>query len=177
MKLAIISDSHDQVWNLRIALDALRGEAELLIHCGDLCSPFIVPMLSNGFDGPVHAVFGNNDADKFRIERLAGKLPSVHIEGESWLTELEGVKIAVQHFDDLARPLAESARYDLVCFGHNHKLEVDRVGSTWLINPGAIMGYRPGAGADVDPTFVVFDTEDGKPTVWRIVDGVVSPDF
>jgi putative phosphoesterase len=176
MKIGVISDSHDQVWNLRVALKALNGEADLLIHCGDLCSPFIVPMLAQDFDGPVHAVFGNNDADRFRIERLAAKSGQVQIEGEAWLTGIEGVKIAVQHFDDLARPLAESGRYDLVCFGHNHRLEVDRVGDSWLINPGAIMGYAPGAGSDVEPTFVVFDTDIGEPTIWRIVNGVASRD-
>jgi putative phosphoesterase len=176
MKIGIISDSHDHVWNLRIALRALRPEVDLLIHCGDLCSPFIVPIIASGFDGPVHSVFGNNDADRYRLQVQAGRASSFTLEGESWFPELGGMRIAVQHFDSLARPLAESGRFDLVCFGHNHRFEIDRVGSTWLVNPGAILGYDPVAGSDVDPTFVVFDTERRmSPTIWSIEAGTARP--
>ena len=105
MRIGILSDSHDHVWNLRIALHALDEEADLLIHCGDLCSPFIVPLLARHFDGPIHAVFGNNDADKYRLERAAAKTERVTLEGESWLPELGGKRWAVQHFPELAPPL------------------------------------------------------------------------
>jgi putative phosphoesterase len=176
MKIGILSDSHDQVWNLRAALAALDREAQLLIHCGDLCSPFIVPLLAEGFGGPVHAVFGNNDADRYRLQLQAARSERVRLEGESWLGELGGKRFAVQHFDDLARPLAASGEFDVVCFGHNHRLEVERVESTWLINPGTILGWDPGARADVDPTFVVFDTERNQPTIWRIRDGIAAPE-
>ncbi len=40
MKLAILSDTHDNVWALRVALTHL-SRAEAVIHCGDLCSPFM----------------------------------------------------------------------------------------------------------------------------------------
>lgn len=175
MKIGIISDSHDQVWNLRVALEALRAEADLLIHCGDLCSPFIIPLLTSGFNGPIHAVFGNNDGDRFRLQMQAERAPGVTLEGESWYPDLAGTRIAVQHFDSVARPLAESGCFDLVCFGHNHRLEIDQVGSTWLVNPGAILGYDPAAGSDVAPTFVVFDTEIGRPTVWSLEEGTALP--
>ena len=174
MKIGILSDSHDQVWNLRVALRALREEADVLVHCGDLCSPFVVPLLARGFAGPVHAVFGNNDADRFRLERLAAASGTVRLEGESWLTELAGVRIAVKHFPELADPLVASGGFDLVCYGHDHRLSVQRVENAWRINPGAIMGYDPAAGRDVDPTFVVFDCDRDEAVVWRIRDGVAQ---
>jgi putative phosphoesterase len=174
MRIGILSDSHDHVWNLRAALRALRERADVLIHCGDLCSPFIVPILVKEFPGPAHAVFGNNDGDRYRLQRQAAKTDRVRIHGEAFFEELDGKRFAVQHFDDLAGPLAECGRYDVVCFGHNHRTEVRRVGSTWLINPGTILGYQPVGREDVDPTFVVYDTSQDRPQTWRIRDGEVS---
>lgn len=175
MRIGILSDSHDHVWNLRVAVDALAGSADVLVHCGDLCSPFIVPILA-AFPGPVHAVFGNNDADRYRLERNAAKTENVTLHGESFLGELGGKRIAVQHFHDLAPALAASGRYDLVCFGHDHRHLVRREGEAWLINPGAILGWQPADGTDVDPTFVVLDTEADRPVTWRIRDGRAAPD-
>ena len=78
---------------------------------------------------------------------------------------------AVHHFDDVARPLAESGRFDVVCFGHNHRYEVERAGKTVLINPGPILGYQPVGTEDVPPTFVVFDTETGRVETWQLREG------
>jgi hypothetical protein len=56
MKIGILSDIHDNLWNLRAALGGL-GEADALICCGDLCSPFVVGLLAEGFPGrPIHVV-------------------------------------------------------------------------------------------------------------------------
>src|SRR5579883_2882184 len=76
MKIAILSDIHDNVWKLEAALKQMQ-EAELLICCGDLCSPFIVGLLADGFpQRPLHIVFGNNDADLFRITQNANRYPN-----------------------------------------------------------------------------------------------------
>ena len=78
MKIAIISDIHDNVWNLRAAmhwLASLQGDeaAQELICCGDLCSPFVLSLLANGFSGPIHAVAGNNEGDWRQIMINAAK--------------------------------------------------------------------------------------------------------
>lgn len=139
MKVGIISDIHDNIWKLASALRALRG-ADLLICCGDLCSPFVVDRLAGGFPGPIHVVFGNNDGDRYRITRKASGHDHLHLHGEFVELELDGQRFAVNHFDDVGRGLAGSGVYDVVCFGHNHLYEVARVGKTLLINPGEIMG-------------------------------------
>ena len=48
MRVAILSDIHDNVWSLSAALGAV-SEADALICCGDLCSPFIIHQLGRGF--------------------------------------------------------------------------------------------------------------------------------
>ncbi|MEZ5064081.1 MAG: metallophosphoesterase [bacterium] len=169
MRVAILSDSHDHVWNLRAAMAALPGVADVILHCGDLCAPFIVPMLAAA-GRPVHVVFGNNDADRFRQQALAARSGHVTLHGESALLELGGKRFAMQHFDALARPLAESGRFDVVCYGHDHVRLAERVGACWLLNPGAIMGWRPGVG-DVEATFLIYDTETDAPVWWRVSGG------
>ena len=127
MHIGILSDIHDHLGNLAAAIGFLNGlSADALICCGDLCSPFVVDELKK-FHGPVHIVFGNNDADLFRITRKCDDRVQAH--GELLEIELGGRKIAVNHFDNIARPIAHSGLFDLVCFGHNHRISLARVGS------------------------------------------------
>ena len=73
MKIAVLSDVHDHVWNLQAALASL-DDTEALLYCGDLCSPFVVGLLAEGFQNrPIEIVFGNNDGDLFRIAQNAAK--------------------------------------------------------------------------------------------------------
>ena len=158
MRLAIVSDIHDNLWNLAAAMQVMRS-ADVLLCCGDLCSPFVIDELAS-FPGPVHIVFGNNDADLYRITAKAAKKPNCHIHGELFHDTFDGRRLAMNHFDYLARPIAKSGDYDVVCFGHNHEFEVSRQASALLINPGPIMGakFTSGKWQDTAATFVVYDT-------------------
>jgi putative phosphoesterase len=158
MRIAILSDIHDNLWNLAAAVRFVQ-DTELLICCGDLCSPFVIDELVK-FTNPIHIVFGNNDADLYRITSKALKKPACHVHGELFESTLDGQRFAVNHFDYLSRPMAKSGNYDVVCFGHNHELEIGREGSCVLINPGPIMGAKFSSGnwEDVTPSFVIYDT-------------------
>jgi putative phosphoesterase len=169
MRVAVISDIHDNLWNLASAIEYASGAADALICCGDLCSPFVMDELAR-FPGPVDIVFGNNDADLFRITRKASDRVRVH--GEFFETVLDGKRVAVNHFDYLAKPIAASGIYDIVCYGHNHEFSVARVGRTLAINPGPIMGARfPGKWVDVAPTFVIVEPQSEKVEAFRIQAG------
>jgi hypothetical protein len=160
MRLAVLSDIHDNIWKLAAALEAVAF-CDVLICCGDLCSPFIVHQLGRGFAGPIHIVFGNNDADLFRITANAQKYPRIRIHGEFFRAEFDGKAVAAVHYDNIARPLALSGEFDLVAFGHNHVYEIARTGRALLVNPGPIMGAKFGPGGestDVASTFVIYDT-------------------
>jgi len=161
MRLAILSDIHDNVWKLDAALALLRG-ADAMICCGDLCSPFIVHQLGRGFAGPIHVIFGNNDGDLFRITANAAKYPQIKIHGEMLRGEFGGKRIAANHYDNIARAIAASGEYDVVCYGHNHVYDVSRIGRTLAINPGAVMGATfaaDGSRMDVASTCVIYDTD------------------
>jgi len=158
MRIAILSDIHDNLWNLAAAVAAVQN-ADALICCGDLCSPFVIDELAK-FHQQVHIVFGNNDADLYRITGKALKTPNVKVYGELFQTKFDNVRFAVNHFDYLARPMAKSGEYDVVCFGHNHEFEISNTTSCLLINPGPIMGakFSNGKWQDVTPTFVIYET-------------------
>jgi hypothetical protein len=159
MKIAIISDIHDHIQNLRAA-SRLAQNAEAMICCGDLCSPFIVDELAKGFaDRDIHIVFGNNDADLFRITKKAVAYPQLKLYGEFAELNLAEKKIAVTHFDNIGRALAHSDHYDVVCFGHNHQFEITTSGRSLIINPGEIMGELTGAA-----TLVMYDSKRHEAT-------------
>lgn len=168
MRIAILSDIHDNLWNLAVAIRAI-GEADALVCCGDLCSPFVIDELAK-FGKEVHTVFGNNDADLYRITSKAMKTEQVRVHGELFQNSFDGRRFAVNHFDYLARPMAKSGDYDVVCFGHNHELEIARQAQCLLINPGPIMGakFSSGRWEEVIPSFAVYDTASDRATVFGI---------
>lgn len=163
MKVAILSDIHDHIWQLQAVLKSSEVQAcEALICCGDLCAPFVVAMLGNLFPGPIHIVFGNNDADTFRMTSIAlTKFPQrLFLHGEYAALSLGEASFAVNHFDNIAKDLAESGKHDWVLFGHNHRASLHVIGRTKLVNPGAIMGMAlgPNGPEPVAHSFCVIDT-------------------
>jgi uncharacterized protein len=171
MKIAVLSDVHDHVWNLRRALAAL-DEAETLVFCGDLCSPFVIPLLADGFAGrPVHVVFGNNDGDLYRIADSAAKTTNVNLHGELFSGELGGLRVAANHYPAIAASLADAGAFDLVCYGHDHRYAVTERSDALLVNPGTLLGYDPGARADVPATFLIVDTQTRAVAAHRIGHG------
>ena len=155
MLVAVLSDSHDHILNLRRALRlaAERGAAAV-IHCGDLVAPFMLRELA-AFGGPVHIVFGNNEGDILLHTRVAAELPSLTLHGLLGQIELGGRRLAFTHILELARPLAASGQFAAVFFGHTHTAHTERVGGCLLLNPGDVMGK------DAQPSFVLYDTGTG----------------
>lgn len=157
MKIAVLSDIHDNIWNLEAALHQVRGlEAEVLLFLGDFCAPFTLAQIAEGFGGPVHVVFGNNDGDLFLLSKVAARHPHVTLHGQLAELELGGRKIALNHYPDISLRLAESGAYDAVFSGHDHQRYVHRIGRALWANPGEIMG-RFG-----QPGFGVYDTGGGE---------------
>lgn len=141
MKIAVLSDSHDNIWKLAQAMPHL-AQADAVIHCGDLIAPFIIKRLAAGIRQPVHVVWGNNDGDKRLLTKFAEEAGNITIHGDFADLALGGVRIAVTHYPGIARPLAASEQYDLVCYGHDHTAHEEQVGQTLLLNPGEVMGMN-----------------------------------
>jgi putative phosphoesterase len=157
MRVAVISDIHDNIWNLEKALRGIaQAGAHVLICCGDFCAPFSLKQIAESFAGPIHVVFGNNDGDPLLLSRVAGQYGGrVTLHGLYVELELEGRQVAAIHYPEIARRIAQAGVFDLVLYGHDHKRHSEQVGHTLLANPGEVMG-RWGA-----PTFALYDTETG----------------
>jgi hypothetical protein len=154
MRIAVLSDIHDHLENLHRALQLVHG-AEALLCCGDLCAPFTLRALAEGFAGPVHVVRGNNDGDMLLMARVAQQMGNVTLHGEHGEVALAGRKIALVHYPRLAEGLAALGDYDLVCHGHDHVARSVLVGRTLLLNPGEIMGWKG------RKSCAVYDSETG----------------
>lgn len=146
MRIAIISDTHDNIPNLRAAVTYCNAYGvTTIIHCGDLISPFMLPVLAE-FGGAVHLIYGNNAGDQHLISQRCGTaLPTLTHHGVLGAIEAGGLKIAFTHYPEMARGLASQGRFDVVCCGHNHRYGIERHGDCLLINPGELLG------AEVDP--------------------------
>jgi putative phosphoesterase len=154
MIVAVLSDSHDNVWKLDAAMPHLL-RAEAVIHCGDLCSPFTLRMLADGVQGrPVNVVWGNNDGDKYLMTRVAGQFPNVRLNGDFAELALAGTAVAVNHYPEIAHGLALSGKYRMVCYGHNHTAREDRIEGCLLLNPGELAGIQGRS------TVAIVDTSD-----------------
>ncbi|MEJ2013376.1 MAG: metallophosphoesterase [Anaerolineales bacterium] len=142
MLIGVISDTHDNIWKMEAAFPHLQ-EAGAVVHCGDLCSPFMIKRLGAGLKSQaVHIVWGNNEGDRLTIARVAEGFPNVTLQGELAILELGGLRLAVNHYPEIAAELAASRDFDLVCYGHDHTAHLSEVGDCLLLNPGEVMGLN-----------------------------------
>jgi putative phosphoesterase len=161
MKLAVCSDIHDNIWKLEAALP-LMSQAQELVFCGDFCSPFSLAQLADGFKNPIHVVLGNNDGDVRLLMEIAKRAKHVTMHGLFADLWRGGLHIAVNHYPDIAKHLAQSSGFDIVLYGHDHLIHEELIGDTLLLNPGEIMG-RFGKS-----TFMILDTSTRIVTVTEI---------
>ena len=64
MKLAIISDTHDNLPNFKTAVDWINEEKiKTIIHCGDIFKPETIKEVLKRFKGKIYIIFSPADAD------------------------------------------------------------------------------------------------------------------
>ncbi len=144
MKIAIVSDTHDNMANFNKAIDFLNAQKiDVMLHCGDVCNQGTIDEAVKKFNGTIHFVRGNGD---FNLDEIPEKL------------ELEsgGKKIFINHYPDIAKKAAESGKYDLVFYGHTHRPWLEKIGKCQLANPGELAGQR------YKPCFAIYDRGSDK---------------
>lgn len=157
MKIGIISDTHDQVHHVMHAVEIFKGEnVGKVYHLGDWCSPF-VPGLFKVLNCEVISIWGNNDADIYKL--ITNKPGNVEFKDRFFTETLEGKKIALFHGDPeaLVQSLVASRVYDIVLRGHNHIAEIQQQGSTTIINPGNLVGPFGDKQQWTPPSIAIYD--------------------
>jgi len=139
MKVGILSDSHDNVPALAKSVGLFNDlEVELVIHAGDLISPFMAKPL-NHLQANFIAVYGNNDGEKMGLSHVL----SGRIHRAPFFTTFQTKRILVLHEPDNLDALADSGHFDAIIYGHTHDVDV-RQGKTLIINPGECGGWVNG---------------------------------
>jgi len=164
MLIAIISDIHDNIPNLKKVLDYCReNKIEKIICCGDLASLETLDFLNDNFTGEIFFTFGNMDNDylkEYPFENNQYKKTKIFKDfGEA---EIDGIKVAFIHFPKEAKILCESGKYNFVFYGHTHKPFEEIINGCKMLNPGNV------ANQFYPPTFAVWNTENNKFSLIRI---------
>ncbi len=152
MLLGVISDSHDNIY----ALDKVLGElldagVELIIHLGDIISPFTVRRIKERIGTlSLIAVLGNNDGDIALLSNLFGQYDWKLYSGPT-IIEAGGRRFLIMHGYDgielterIARALLGLGEVNGVLFGHTHRALYEAVNDGILLNPGEVCGYLTG---------------------------------
>jgi hypothetical protein len=136
MRIAILSDSHDNLDALGRVLERVRAaEADLILHLGDIVSPFTARVLASS-GVPVRAIFGNNDGER------AGLASLLDIQDPPRPFHLGGRRFLLHHDPAFNRDSPPDCDYCL--YGHTHAAEDVRRGSVRVVNPGEAGGWLTG---------------------------------
>lgn len=160
-KVAVLSDSHDNLPMVDRAVDIIRSiRPAAVLHAGDIISPFSLKRFSNS-GARLFAVYGNNDGERVLLRKIAEDFGYI-ISEQPLQVRIGGYEAVILHGTSgkeetrrIALSLAKSGEYDLVVYGHTHEVDVTRTASSLVVNPGELCGYLSGKA-----TFAVVDLEE-----------------
>lgn len=157
MKIGIVSDSHDNIPLLCLAIEqALKLGAEAILHCGDIVSANTLKKLRH-YHLPIHVIHGNNLGDLYYLTLLAMDSNNlIQYYGQDADIVLAKKRIFLVHFPHYAQAIAKTGDYDLVCCGHSHHANIQFIDNTnkkptVLCNPGTV------GGIDAPATYIFGD--------------------
>jgi len=179
MKIAIISDIHDNIPNLKKVLDYCNDKIsasrriEKIICCGDLASLETLDYLNDHFAGEIFFVFGNMDNgylknypfvdNQYKNTKIFKDFGEIEVENNPVKSSNHGArKIAFVHFQKEAIELCHTGNYDFVFHGHTHKPWTEIINNCTLLNPGNV------ANQIFPPTFATWDIKQNKFDLIRI---------
>jgi len=159
MKVAVISDIHDNLPNLEKCLDWCRDNSiPVLVCCGDVTNADTLSYISENFDGPIHLVRGNmelfsaGEADNHQAKG------NFHYHGRQGCFQAGEKTIAFCHEPFLIEGAIGRCREslqknpDIVFYGHTHKPWIEEQDGIKAANPGTLGGVFAKA------TFAVYDS-------------------
>lgn len=163
MKIGIISDTHDDLQNVRKAIEIFKKEnVSLVIHAGDYVFPGVVQEFKELQNkAQLIGVFGNNDGEKIgllnKFKEIGGDL-----RGDFAEKEIDGLKFGIYHGtnEELKQAVSKSNEYDIFVCGHTHNKDERRIGRTQILNPGTAHQNFPDKDGRIekDPTVIIYDT-------------------
>lgn len=162
MVIGIVSDTHDNKEKVeKIFKYFEHAGVELVIHLGDLISPFVLDWIAKNYTKKLILVRGNNDGELlFTLKKVENYGYEYHTDPD--IITIEGKKIAIMHKPLYLNELSQSTGVDFILYGHTHKKEVRENNGVLIINPGEACGYLTG-----EASFVLLDTKTKKVKIER----------
>ncbi len=156
MKLAILSDVHDNLPNLEKCLNWVNQEQiKYLVFCGDLTNSETLKMLATKFLGQVYMI--HSDKELYDLAELAF-YNHIHHLGRYGVFILNERKFGVAHEPSYLKKIAASdPDCDFIFYGHTHKPWDSMQDGIRCLNPGNL------AGTFYPPTFAVLGLETMEP--------------
>ncbi|MEM1513855.1 MAG: metallophosphoesterase [Candidatus Thermoplasmatota archaeon] len=138
-KIGVISDTHDNIYAIKEAIKIFNGEkVNFVIHAGDIVSPFTANIFK-GLNCKIFLIYGNNDGDKLFLKEKFSNIGDIN--NDPFEINLKDKKVIVTHKPELVDAL--SYIYDIVIYGHTHKIDI-RKENALILNPGECCGYLTG---------------------------------
>ena len=148
MIIGVFSDSHDNIEKIKKAVSFFNDQkVDLVIHAGDFVAPFAIAPMEE-LNCQLVCVFGNNDGERIGLYNRIKDIGEVHNNLAD--IGIDGRRICAVHYPELAEPIALSGLYDLVIYGHTHKIDIRTIrtktdqSETVLLNPGETGGWVTG---------------------------------
>ncbi len=150
MNIAVVSDSHDNIYAIRDFVNLVNKlDVNLVLHCGDFVSPFAVNefrKLNTDFIG----VFGNNDGEIFGLLKAS----DFSIFKPPYELDIDGKSIVMMHEPLFVDEVAASKKFKVILYGHTHRVDVRNINGSIIVNPGELCGYLTNK-----RTFAIIDTD------------------
>lgn len=156
MKVAVISDIHNEEEKLQTALKAAAKAGCTVLCCaGDIDEVSTLHLLGRMWSGPLHLVFGNNEEELAEHLSVAKLYPQICHHEFCGIFSLGNRRVAMAHYQMRAERAAElDPEVTVLFYGHTHRADQSRKDGLLLVNPGEICGFYY-----KHPSFAVYDTE------------------
>jgi putative phosphoesterase len=172
MKIAILSDIHENLHNLKIVLNQIKDlDIKEAIFLGDYINPGLTKQFFSFCSEnniKLNAIFGNNDGDKGRILLFANENNINHSYYDFAEWEIDNKKIFAHHFDSIGMSIDKN-KFDLVLFGHNHEHYIDVSDPKHIVaNPGEISSHITGT-----CSYMIWDTTLNKIELIKLESNII----
>jgi len=156
MKIAIVSDVHENAHNLVVALEECQKlKVEKILFLGDFINNGVAKIFAAS-PIPTFAIRGNNDGDKVAITKTSlaeGSNLEVGFDVFDSLV-IDEKRIFISHYPTLAKPMAKSWDFDAIFYGHDHKHNIDKINDCIIVNPWELGAHKFGKSS-----FAIYDTK------------------
>jgi len=156
MKIAVLSDIHENFHNLILVLEKCEEfKVEKILFLWDFINPGIANIFAVS-SIPSFAIWGNNDGDKVAITKMSCNSNGNFEIGLDTFDSIEIDKrnIFMTHYPLLAKPIAKSWDFDAVFYGHSHIYNIDKVDNCIVVNPWELSAHKTW-----DASFALYDTK------------------